>query len=127
MLGMQECDQSLQRFSQWDSQRSSLPLSKKYVAVCEVSNCLAYNRKQSSQYNACTDLAAQRIIQEDQYVQAVIIHQEQQALSTTFNAYARGYLNQHRLDALLEKIVMMAKGMGFVDNKVPELTRMCSA
>lgn len=92
-----------------------------------MSTCLAYNKKQIDRYATCTDLAAQRIIQEDQYVQAVIIHQEQQALATTFNAYARGYLNHHRLDALLEKIVMMAKGMGFVDNKVPELTRMCSA
>ncbi len=124
----QNCTDSKERLSEYNTQRDSLSLVQKYFAICELSACLVGNNDQKSAFfSKCQQLSFQRIVQEDEYVQAVIIHQGQQAIATNFNAYARGYMNHNRLDALLEKIVMMAKGIGFVDSKVPEMTRMCSA
>lgn len=69
---------------------------------------MASNEK-NAHLSFCQNLALERTIQEDTYVQGVIVYQGEQAIQTSFNSYARSYMNHNRLPALLEKIVTMAK------------------
>lgn len=122
------CEASKIRFAKYNTEWDTTPLVEKYFVICELSACLAGGNGSKNAYlSRCQDMAVGRIMNEDDYVQALLIHQWQQAISTNFNAYARSYVNNQRLNQLLEKIVTMAKGIGFVDSKVPEMTRMCSA
>ena len=120
------CSDSLQRFARYNAERDSLPLTQKYYIICELSSCMASNQKNTF-LTVCQAAAQKRVLQEDDYVQWVLVYQWQQSLNTTFNAYARSYMNHNKLNTLLEKIVTMAKWLWFVDSKVPEMTRMCSA
>lgn len=121
----QTCPDSVVRFVKYNEDRETLPLSQKYFVICELSSCMASNEK-NAHLSFCQNLALERTIQEDTYVQGVIVYQGEQAIQTSFNSYARSYMNHNRLPALLEKIVTMAKWFWFVDSKVPEMTRMCS-
>ena len=122
----QSCVDSVVRFKKYNQERDTLPLTQKYFVICELSSCMSSNEK-NALLPRCQNVARERILQEDTYVQAIAVKQWEQSIQTSFNGYARGYLNHTRLDKLLEKIVMMAKWFGFVDAKVPEMTRMCSA
>ena len=121
----QTCQDSVVRFKKYNQDRETLPLSQKYFVICELSSCMASNEK-NALLPHCQNLALERTLQEDTYVQGVIVYQGEQALQTSFNGYARSYINHKRLNTLLEKIVTMAKWIWFVDSKVPEMTRMCS-
>lgn len=122
----QTCPDSITRFEEYNRTWNTLPLAQKYFIICELSSCMA-NAQKNAFLPYCQQLAKERVINEDDYVQALLITQWQQALQTNFDVYARSYMNHQRLNELLVKFVTMAKGIGFVDNKVPEMTRMCSA
>lgn len=122
----QSCQDSIIRFQSYNQQRDSLPIAQKYFIICEMSSCMASNEK-NTLLAGCQNVAIDRVVQEDAYVQSIVVYQGEQALNTNFSAYARSYVTHNRMTALLEKIVTMAKWLWFVDSKVPEMTRMCSA
>jgi hypothetical protein len=83
--------------------------------------------KKNNRISACQSLVTQRIIWERDYVQWLLLYQSSLGLATNFEAYALWYINHDKFDTLLEKIVMMSKWLGFVNNKVNEMTKVCSA
>ena len=119
------CEESKGRFDTTNTARNTTSLSKKYFVMCELSSCMVDGKK-NNRINACHSLVTQRIIWERDYVQWLLLYQSSLGLSTNFEAYA-WYINHDMFTALLEKIVMMSKWLGFVNNKVNEMTRMCSA
>ena len=104
----QSCLESTQRFTDYNQNRDSIPLSKKYFIICEISSCLSSDEKNKF-LTSCQNLAKQRIFHEDDFTQGVILVQANQAMTTSFNAYANGYLTNTRMNQFLEKTVLMTK------------------
>jgi hypothetical protein len=121
-----QCIDRKSEFQEYNNNRNTLSLAKKYFVLCELSSCMVDGNK-NNRITTCQSLASTRISQERNYVQAVLLSQSTLALATNFDAYAIGYINHDRFSTLLEKIVMMSKGLGFVNNKVNEMTKICSA
>lgn len=109
-----------------DSRNTTTSLSKKFFVICELSSCIAENKK-NNRIEACQSLATKRISGERNYVQWLLLYQSTLSLSTNFEAYALGYINHDMFNNLLKKIVMMSKWLWFVNNKVNEITKVCSA
>lgn len=120
------CEDRKQAFQEYNNNRDSLSLAKKYFILCEISSCMVDGTK-NNRIESCQSLVANRISQERNYVQWLLLYQSTLALATNFDAYAIADLNHNRFSVLLEKIVMMSKGLWFVNNKVNEMTKMCSA
>ena len=121
-----DCELRLSQFEQYDKERENLTLAKKYFLLCEITSCMV-DRKKNNRIDSCQSLVTQRILGERDYVQWLLILQGTRALSTNFEAYALWHVNQDKFSWLLEKIVMMSKWLGFVNNKVNEITKTCSA
>lgn len=120
------CEQRAKVFSEYNQNRDSISLAKKYFIMCELSSCMVDGKK-NNRISACQSLVTERITGERNYVQWLLLHQGTLALATNFEAYALWYINHDLFATLLEKIVMMSKWLGFVNNKVNEMTKMCSA
>ena len=120
------CPDRTKQFEQYNTNRDNLSLAKKYFVLCELSSCMVDDKK-NNRIPACQSLVTERIIGERNYVQWLLLHQSTLALATNFEAYALWHINHDKFTTLLEKIVMMSKGLGFVNNKVNEMTKMCSA
>lgn len=69
----------------------------------------------------------ERIKQENQYAQAVIVLQGQKMQQEVFTTYAEEFLTKKRMDTLSKKIVDLANGRSFVNDKIPQMTRWCNA
>lgn len=121
----QSCEASLPRLREYDENWSTIPLAKKYLITCEIASCLA-NDEKNKLMAFCQDLTLERIEREDNFVQSIISEQWWASISNHFRDYALEYLTYDRMDNFLQKVVMMAKWLGFVDQKVPEITLMCS-
>lgn len=120
------CESRKIQFETYNNTRDTLSLAKKYFILCELNSCMV-NGQKNNRISACQSLVTERIIGERNYVQWLLLHQGTLALATNFEAYALGHINHDKFTKLLEKIVMMSKWLGFVNNKVNEMTRMCSA
>lgn len=120
------CEQRAKVFSEYNQNRNNISLAKKYFVICELSSCMV-NGEKNNRISACQSLVTERITGERNYVQWLLLHQGTLALATNFEAYALWHINHDMFTALLEKIVMMSKWLGFVNNKVNEMTKMCSA
>ena len=126
-LNMASCTDSKQRFEEkYNAKRDELPLAQKYFVICERSMCLTEWEK-TNRLNICQQLAQNRINDEQQYVQSLLIQQWADALKINFDAYALGYVTREWFNSLFEKIIAMVKWFGFVNSKVNEMTKMCSA
>lgn len=121
-----DCEKRDVKFAEYNKNRDTLSLAKKYFVLCELNSCMVDSTK-NNRISACQSLVTERIIGERNYVQWLLLHQSTLALATNFEAYALWYINHDKFTKLLEKIVMMSKWLGFVNNKVNEMTRMCSA
>lgn len=122
----QSCNDSKARFESIQKNRGTLSLSKKYFTLCEISSCMVDDGK-NNRISACQSLVTQRIIWERNYVQWLLLYQSNLWLSTNFEAYALWYINHDKFNSLLKKIVMMSKWLWFVNSKVNEMTKVCSA
>ena len=120
------CEDRKDIFLGYNKNRDTLSLAKKYFVLCELNSCMV-NGQKNNRISACQSLVTERIIGERNYVQWLLLHQGTLALATNFEAYALWYINHDKFSKLLEKIVMMSKWLGFVNNKVNEMTKMCSA
>ncbi len=121
-----DCETRKAKFAEYNKNRDTLSLAKKYFVLCELNSCMV-NSQKNNRISACQSMVTERIIGERNYVQWLLLHQSTLALATNFEAYALGYINHDKFTKLLEKIVMMSKWLGFVNNKVNEMTKMCSA
>jgi hypothetical protein len=121
-----DCEKRDVKFAEYNTNRDTLSLAKKYFVLCELNSCMVDGEK-NNRISACQSLVTERIIGERNYVQWLLLHQSTLALSTNFEAYALWYINHDKFMKLLEKIVMMSKWFGFVNNKVNEMTKTCSA
>ncbi len=124
---MESCTKSKSRFERYNNERdTTLTLTQKYFIICELSSCIANNTKNTS-IVSCRQMAQQRTQFESNYVQALLIQQWTMALQTNFNAYAIWYVTHEKFWQLLEKIMMMSRGLWFINDKVSEMTKTCSS
>ena len=72
----QTCPDSITRFEEYNTTWDTLPLAEKYFIICELSSCMAMaNNNKSAFLPYCQQLAKERVINEDDYVQALLITQ----------------------------------------------------
>ena len=121
-----DCEERKKSFEVYNKDRNTLSLAKKYFILCELNSCMVDGKK-NNRISACQSLVTSRIWAERNYVQWLLIYQGTLALATNFEAYALWYINHDKFTKLLEKIVMMSKWLGFINNKVNEMTKTCSA
>jgi len=121
-----DCEDRIIKFDEYNKTRDTLSLGKKYFLLCELNSCMV-NGQKNNRISACQSMVTERITAERNYVQWLLLHQSTLALATNFEAYALWYINHDKFTKLLEKIVMMSKWLGFVNSKVNEMTKMCSA
>ncbi len=126
-MNMSSCSDSKQRFEEeYNKKRNEVSLAQKYFIICERSICLTEWNK-TNRLNICQQLAQERINNEQQYVQSLLVQQWTDALKINFDAYALWYVTREWFNGLFEKIINMVKWFGFVNSKVNEMTKMCSA
>ncbi len=124
---MSSCNDSKQRFKEeYNNKRNEIPLAQKYFIICEWSICLTEWNK-TNRLNICQQLAQKRVDSEQEYVQSLLIQQWADALKINFDAYALWYVTREWFNNLFEEIINMVKWFGFVNSKVNEMTKMCSA
>lgn len=124
------CVASQSRLKSYNTDRATLTFPQKYATLCERSTCLLYGNKwneATKKLTSCLDMTQTRILQEQAYVQWIITYQGTQMTKTMIEWYVHQSLTRDRFDKLFTKIVMMVKGLQFINDKVPEMTRMCSA
>lgn len=104
-----------------------IPLASRYLIICHIAQQIVANGEKGTQwFSACKRLALKRINDETQYMEYVLSTQATTALMKNFNAYTQWYFVQWELARLLEKITEMNAGLTHVNNKVSEMTKMCS-
>ncbi len=126
----QTCQDSRTRFAEYNTQRSELPLWQKYIILCEWATCLANGKKdiQSGDFlPRCLSMANIRIWQEQAYVQWLLSLQGTQAIKSSIEWYVHTSFTRKNFHRLFDKIVKMVKDFAHINDKVPELTRQCSA
>lgn len=111
-----------------DSAENSIGLASRYFIICHLSQQITLNSsKERNWFSACKKLAKKRINDENAFVQYLLTAQGVTALMSNFNAYTQWYLVQGEMNRLLEKITEMNAGLTHINNKVSEMTKMCSA
>jgi len=102
-------------------------LWERYFLVCHIANCLYPNAiGLETDYQKCSTLAYQRIQSETDYVHLLAITQGMKWMMKIFNSYAQWYVIQDRFNTLFEEITEMNANLTHINNKVSEMTRICS-
>ena len=118
-----------ERWNTSPTDEKAIPLAAKYLITCHITQCIQAPWYQSEpwDFSLCKALAIKRIKSESSYVQILMVQQWLAGLLTNFEAYTEWYFIQDRFQKLLEKINEMNAGLTHVNNKVSEMTKMCSS
>lgn len=118
-----------ERWNTSPTDEKAIPLAAKYLITCHITQCIQAPWYQSEpwDFSLCKALAIKRIKSESSYVQIQMVQQWLAGLLTNFEAYTEWYFIQDRFQKLLEKINEMNAGLTHVNNKVSEMTKMCSS
>lgn len=122
------CEDNTGQYTDFSNNRSSTSLADKYLIICHAAQCLNPYQKatNTTSLSTCTALANQRIWQEMDRIQSVMIVQGNNAILNSFQAYAQGFFVQDQMNKLLEKYSEMEAWFNFLNNKVPEIVPVCS-
>lgn len=122
------CEDNKAQYIDFSNNRDKKSLTDKYFIICHVSQCLNPYKKETTttNFSSCKDLVNQRISQEMDRIQSVMIVQGNNAILSSFQAYAQWFFVQDQMNKLLEKYSEMEAWFNFLNNKVPEIVPVCS-
>lgn len=106
---------------------SDLTLTQKYRAWCMIASCATswlWIPKNARHYDACIERAWQRIEQEYDYIQLLVLQQGNQMLKTQRNVYINEYLFG-RANTMIDKMALWEVYIDHMNNKYIEWTSQC--
>lgn len=122
------CEDNKKQYTDFSNNREKKSLADKYFIICHATQCLNPYKKatDTTDISKCMQLAEQRISQEMDRIQSVMIVQGNNAILSSFQAYAQWFFVQDQMNKLLEKYSEMEAWFNFLNNKVPEIVPVCS-
>lgn len=128
-------DQSMCQTMMWQVVDPEVGLSQRYYVMCGIATCISKDElwwardsqsASSDAFNLCTQEVNDRISQEYEYVEALLLKKWAQLLSDSLNGYLHTYFVTNRLQSILEKMSNFAEYLAAVVSKVAEGTKQCT-